>query len=365
MPPTISPTEASALPGILEHPAQAFAQYRKDGMETVICEEKHMGSRAILAIGRDEEEIRRKFGIASPAGGACYTRTGRRFFTDPDMEREFLTRAREGVGKSGLWDELQTGWLLLDCEIMPWSFKAGGLLKRLYAPAGAAAVNTLDTTRRLLDQGRDRGLDTGELDRSAEERLRAVLEYRQAYRQYCWNAERVDQIRTAPFHLLAAQGQNLTGKPHTWHMEMAQRLHQAAPEVFQETGYRTVQLDSSEHENEATRWWESMTAAGGEGMVVKPMEFVPRGKHGNVQPALKVRGPKYLSIIYGPEYNLPDNIDRMRRRSLGGKRSLALREFALGIEGLRRFTGDEPLHRVHECAFGVIALESEPTDPRL
>ena len=175
----------------------------------------------------------------------------------------------------------------------------------------------------------------------------------------------MDEIRTAPFHLLAAQGQALTGKPHTWHMEMAQRLHQAAPEVFSETGYRTVHLDSSEHENEATQWWESMTAAGGEGMVVKPLEFVPRGKHGNVQPALKVRGPGYLSIIYGPEYNLPDNIDRMRRRSLGGKRSLALREFALGIEGLRRFTEDQPLHRVHECAFGVVALESEPTDPRL
>ena len=42
-----------------------------------------------------------------------------------------------------------------------------------------------------------------------------------------------------------------------------------------------------------------------------------------------------------------------------------LGEFALGIEGLERFVRKEPLRRVHECVFGVLALESEPVDPRL
>ena len=112
-------------------------------------------------------------------------------------------------------------------------------------------------------------------------------------------------------------------------------------------------------------WWRELTAAGGEGMVVKPKEFLVRGTKGLVQPAVKVRGREYLRIIYGPEYTEPENLERLRRRSLGGKRSLALREFSLGVEGLERFVRREPLRRVHECVFGVLALESEPVDPRL
>ena len=100
-------------------------------------------------------------------------------------------------------------------------------------------------------------------------------------------------------------------------------------------------------------------------MVVKPMDFIATGKRGMVQPAMKCRGPEYLRIIYGPEYTLPENIERLRNRGLSTKRSLALREFALGVEGLRRFVEEEPLYRVHECAFAVLALESEPVDPRL
>lgn len=100
-------------------------------------------------------------------------------------------------------------------------------------------------------------------------------------------------------------------------------------------------------------------------MVVKPLPFVARGARGLLQPAIKCRGPEYLRIIYGPEYTAPENLERLRARGLSAKRSLALREFALGIEGLERFVRREALRRVHECAFGVLALESEPVDPRL
>ena len=100
-------------------------------------------------------------------------------------------------------------------------------------------------------------------------------------------------------------------------------------------------------------------------MVVKPLDFIARGRRSLVQPAIKCRGVEYLRIIYGPEYTLPHNLDRLRARGLSVKRSLALREFALGIEALERFVGGEPLRRVHECVFGVLALESEPVDPRL
>jgi protein phosphatase len=100
-------------------------------------------------------------------------------------------------------------------------------------------------------------------------------------------------------------------------------------------------------------------------MVVKPFDFITHGKQGFVQPALKCRGAEYLRIIYGPEYDVPENLERLRSRGLGAKRSLASREFALGMEGLERFVHNDALRRVHECVFGVLAMESEPVDPRL
>jgi protein phosphatase len=100
-------------------------------------------------------------------------------------------------------------------------------------------------------------------------------------------------------------------------------------------------------------------------MVVKPLEYIARGRRGVAQPALKTRGCEYLRIIYGPEYTEPRNLERLRERGLGRKRSLAVREFALGIEALERFVRGEPLRRVHECVFSVLALESEPVDPPL
>jgi hypothetical protein len=105
--------------------------------------------------------------------------------------------------------------------------------------------------------------------------------------------------------------------------------------------------------------------SGGRVMVIKPLDFVAKGQRGLIQPAVKCRGREYLRINYGPEYTAPENLERLRSRGLGAKRSLALREFALGIESLERFARNEPLRRVHECVFGVLALESEPVDPRL
>jgi protein phosphatase len=109
----------------------------------------------------------------------------------------------------------------------------------------------------------------------------------------------------------------------------------------------------------------NLTAAGGEGMVVKPHSFIHTNKRGLAQPAIKIRGQEYLRIIYGPEYTHSENLNRLKSRGLSGKRSLALREFALGVEGLQRFVNREPLRRIHECVFAVLALESEPLDPRL
>ena len=364
LPPTISPCETSKLPDMLEHPAEVFSYFRNSGVSSVVCEEKHMGSRAIVVVGQDEGVIERRFGITGEGDGACYTRTGRRFFDDRALETSFLERVRLAITGAGIWDELETGWVVLDCELMPWSVKAQELVRQQYAAVGAAAQTSLSEARSVLQQTAARGIDTGETLGRIEDRLRLAQLYSGAYARYCWPVASLDDIRLAPFHLLASEGKVHTDKSHSWHMEMAGRLCRTDPALFRATSHRLVDLNDGD-EAEATRWWEELTGQGGEGMVVKPVDFIAAGKRGLVQPALKCRGPEYLRIIYGPEYTLPENIDRLRRRNLSSKRSLALREFALGIEGLQRFVDREPLYRVHECAFAVLALESEPVDPRL
>jgi protein phosphatase len=135
--------------------------------------------------------------------------------------------------------------------------------------------------------------------------------------------------------------------------------------VLRRTDRRFVDLDDAPSVAAASEWWEASTAAGGEGMVVKPADPVVVTDRSVVRPGIKCRGKEYLRIIYGPESTRPENLDRLRQRALGHKRALALREYALGIEALERFVAGEPLHRVHECVFGVLALESEPVDPTL
>ena len=364
LPPTISPCETSRLPGLLEHPAEVFTYFRNNGVSEVVCEEKHMGSRAVVVVGQDAAAIERRFGIAGEGIGACYTRTGRRFFEDRALEAQFLESVRMGIADAGLWAELETDWVVLDCELMPWSLKAQELLREQYAAVGVSARTSLTAAESLLRQTAARGIDAGDALARVEERLSLAQLYSDSYARYCWPVTSLTDIRLAPFQLLASEGQVHTDKDHQWHMDAAVRLHEADPALFRDTNHRVVRLDT-EDEIEATRWWEELTGKGGEGMVVKPMAFVSKGKRGLVQPAMKCRGPEYLRIIYGPEYTLPENIKRLRNRGLSTKRSLALREFALGIEGLQRFAEREPLHRVHECAFAVLSLESEPVDPRL
>lgn len=362
LPPTMSPCETSKEAGLLEHPAEAFAYYRHEGVGRVICEQKHMGSRAVVVVCRDASVAKKRFGVVVDEIGICYTRTGRRFFDDEKIERAFLERVNAAVTRGGLWDELKTDWVCLDCELMPWSAKAQALLQEQYAPVGVAAETMLGRSVELLLQTSGRGLSVdGLLARTAQRKSMADA-YVAAYRHYCWPVSSVDDLKLAPFHLLATEGQVHVDKPHSWHMDTLAKL---AGDILIATNHRFVEVTDEANVAEGIRWWQELTGSGGEGMVVKPADFIARGRRGLLQPAVKCRGPEYLRIIYGPEYTAPENLERLRSRGLQAKRSLALREFALGVEGLERFVRKEPLRRVHECVFGVLALESEPVDPRL
>jgi protein phosphatase len=331
----------------------------------LILEEKHMGSRALIALCRDDVVARRRFGTVSDEAGAIWTRTGRAFFSDRAMADTVLAHIRAAVDAAGLWDELATDWLLLDAEIMPWSAKASSLIEQQYAPVAISATSGLGAALEAANRAVARGVDmSAQRDRLAARADRAER-YSRAWQPYTWPVEGATDLRIAPFHLLASESSVHFDKDHLWHMAVADRLAVAGSPILIASERRHLSLNDVDARDEATRWWETLTARGGEGMVVKARDFVPKGEKGLIQPALKVRGPEYLRIIYGPEYDLPENLARLRKRGLGGKRSLALREFSLGHEALLRFVSRAPLRDVHECVFAVLALESEPIDPRL
>ena len=365
LPPTMSPSETTSRDGLLEHPAEAFAYFRTQGVPEVVCQEKHMGSRAVVVVCRDEDVTRRRFGIVEAGAGIVYTRTGRRFFDDAAVEEALLAILRDALDRSAFWDELRTDWVCLDCELMPWSAKAQELIQRQYAAVGAGATEALGAAMSALGNAAARGVDVSSLAERFGERQLLARRYIDAYSRYCWPVTSVNELRLAPFHVMATEGSVHVTKDHAWHMRTIARITAEGAPVLFTTRHRTVDVTNQTSEEEAAVWWEETTAAGGEGMVVKPLPFVASGPRGLVQPAVKCRGREYLRIIYGPEYTLPDNLNRLRQRALHAKRSLALREFALGIESLERFVRHEPLRRVHECVFGVLALESEPVDPRL
>lgn len=316
-----------------------------------------MGSRAIAIVCKDEDAAEERFGVR--ALGAIYTRTGRAFFGEPAMEREVLARLSAAIAGAGLYEELASDWVVLDCELLPWSVKAQGLLKEQYAAVGAAADAALGLACAALERASAR-IDVSSLRAHTEARRDAVARYRRAWQPYCWSVTSVSDLRLAPFHMLASERAVHVDRDHAWHLEHIARVAERDPIVIA-TDHRFVDLADQSSIASAIAWWEELVARGGEGMVVKPIDFLtPR-----VQPAIKCRGPEYLRIIYGPEHTLPDQLERLRARHLGHKRSLAMRELALGVEGLERFVRREPLRRVHECVFAVLALESEPVDPRL
>ena len=379
LPPTMSPCETSSLDGFLEHPLQAFEYFRSRGIPNVVCEKKHMGSRAVIILCRDPETAARRFGVTDGTRGIIYSRTGRRFFDNTETETALLDRLDKVLAQTGFWKDFETDWVCLDTELMPWNEKAQGLLRTQYAATGRsgreslkAVVSALEQvcTRRNLafelpENSTGQNVDPKELLERFRAKQEDVEKYIDAYREYCWTVKSVDDFRIAPFHLLATEGKTYAGEKHVWHMETIKKYMTGINPVYMETPYLCVNTEDAAEVEAGVKWWLDLTGTGGEGMVVKPETFIAKENGVLLQPAVKCRGSEYLRIIYGAEYLEEDHLKRLKKRSLNRKRSLALKEFSLGMESLERFIRNEPLYRVHECAFGVLAMESEPVDPRL
>ncbi|MFI1992565.1 polynucleotide kinase-phosphatase [Actinoplanes sp. NPDC020271] len=352
LPPTMAPCSSSTVDGYLEHPSSAFADLRAAGVDRVVCEEKHMGSRAVVRVS------------ASGKGDAIWTRTGRPFF-GPEMDGPLLARVRAAI--EPILAELETEWLLLDAELLPWSAKAGSLIREHYAGVGAAGRAALPAALDVVNRVAGRGLDVTALRDRLGLRSSEIDGYSAAYRAYVKPTEGLRGVTLAPFAVLAGAGVSYAGKDHGWHLAMADRLVAADPELFTATRRMIVDLADPAAEAEATDWWLTLTGAGGEGMVVKPYAGLAAvdGKGRLVQPGVKCRGREYLRIIYGPEYTRPEQLTRLRQRNLGRKRNMALREHGMGLAALDRLAEGAPSWRVHELVFAILAAESEPVDPRL
>jgi polynucleotide kinase-phosphatase len=357
LPPTMSPAESSSRPGYLEHPQEAFEYYRRQGVTQLVCEEKHMGSRAVMLLSRSPGRF------DAPEGwlGTLHTRTGRQFL-EGDHERRVLQEAHDAVQKAGLWDELGSDWLVLDGELMPWSLKAESLIKDTYASMAASAISATNASVAVLERAAGSGIDVQALLSRSRTRKSNAVAFRESYRRYVGSE---DELRFAAFQVLAAEGQSFETRDHGWHLGISDRLAAAGPELFANTRHLRVDLSQDADVEAAVKWWEDLTAAGSEGMVVKPWQNLTRAKRGWVQPGIKVRGREYLRLIYGPDYLEEGNLERLRQRATDKKRNRALHEYILGLESLRLTAAGAPLWRRHQMVFGVLALESEPLDPRL
>ncbi len=379
LPPTMSPCETSPIEDFLEHPMEAFSYYRNKGIKNVVCEKKHMGSRVVIVLCHSAEAARKRFCVCDGSRGIIYTRTGRHFFDDPVMQDEVLHRLDAVLTQTNFWDDFGTDWVCFDCELMPWSEKAQSLLEKQYAPVGragrdsiSAAISALEELCRRPNISFDvdtmtsgQNVDPTELLERFRKKKLAINRYTDAYREYCWKVDFVDDLKVAPFHLLACEGNVYSQEKHVWHMETIKKYCVGIDSIFVATPYICIDTTDENSLKEGVSWWLELTGSGGEGMVVKPETFIAKNDKGLLQPAVKCRGREYLRIIYGPEYLMSEHLSRLKKRSLGRKRSLALKEFALGMESLNRFVKKEPLYKVHECVFGVLAFESEPVDPRL
>jgi protein phosphatase len=362
LPPPMSPCDAAPVGSpFLEHPAQAFAHFAARGVDQVVVEEKHAGSRALVLVLRDPEVARARFGAPAPRPGVVLTATGRPFFGDAAAEAALLAQVHDALTAAGRWSAWDTDWALLDAVWVPASAQPRSLFAEDRASAAALGVHETSRALALLAAAAARDPSAAPLRDRAAARAEAARAFDAAWRRRARPS--IDPPQLAPFQVLATEGAAHLERDRGWHLAELGRL---AHPAIRPTPHLRVMLGDEASEGEAAALFAAICDAGGEGVVVKPFGSVARDAKGHlVQPALKVRTPDALRLCYGPEALLPEGIDRLRSRGLQRKRGLALRAFALGHEALCRFVERRPLHEVHAAVFGVLALRAEPVDPRL
>jgi protein phosphatase len=364
VPPTTATVEASGMPDWLERPEEAFAHYAKAGLKSVCIQEKHMGSRAVVIACRDAEAARLRFADGTRQG-VVLSKSGRPFFADPVEEAFIVQAVAQAMDRSGLWQEMDTSWVVLDGEMLPWNAKAGSLIRETFAATGSAGAEEARAAAEAFGKVAHTSSTAQAELQEAVALGEAIASFRRAYGHFVTPYRGMDDLRYAPFHVLASERVGVHAHlSHAWHMQMAERLALASPGgTIIPTVWQDILLDSVHEREEATRWWEAITQGGHEGIIVKgpSLALLP----GGVAPSIKVRGRDYLRIIYGPRYDRADILPGLKKRATSRKRSLARVETALGLESLARFAEGASMARVHEVVAASLAMACEPVDSRL
>jgi len=364
VPPTMSPTpKTSSLDDFLEHPQEAFDYYKNQGITHVVCQKKHMGSRAYITLFKNKEVGQRYFN--RPSLGSILSRNNVKFFKKEE-ENIVLTKLNEDL--QPYFEEMKTDVIVLDAEILPWNLKAKGLITRQYGLTSNAAVHKRKThLERLISFQKERKINVSEEIEQSKHLLENAEKFHKAFTYYCWNSDvrKLKGIKIAPFHILAFSHKTNFDENHVWHMVQGIRLAELSDLMIQ-TEHKVLDLQDETAVKELTRWWLEMTAEGHEGMVVKPLNFISYNQHGDIiQPAIKVRGREYLRIIYGMDYLDDENLQIIKKRSASKKMKNALNEFKLSMESIQRFINQESVSRIHECVVAALSYENEKLDPRL
>ena len=369
VPPTTGTVDSSAREDFLERPEEALDYYKSRGVPYVVAQFKHMGSRAVVILCKDKSVALRKFGDGSRIG-VVLTKTCRPFFDDVATENYVLEELNNSMTTSGLWEELETDWIVIDGEMLPWSMKAGGLIRNTFAAVSASGISFTTEASDALTRFGQR-TDLVEVDwikvLSCLEGLKHTKEnlklYEQAWSNYCKTYNSVADLHFAPFAILATEGKVWADVSHVDQMVLLTKLAYESSGFLHQTPWMKVDLNDEQSVDKVIAWWEQLTRAGHEGLVFKAPTLFPTEQ--GLSPSLKVRGSEYLRIIYGHNYLDSTVLPGLKKRSTGNKRRMARTGLALSLETLSLFVEGASLQRVYKSAWAALALHSEEIDVRL
>lgn len=303
----------------IEHPWTAIEYYRKRGIEELYFEEKYMGSRAYILIFKNID-LANKAGFESDI--IVNSRGGFPFFkSNEDLNK---------IDWENLRKNMKTDFVALDCEIMPWNYKASNLIDFDFLVPGQCTY----LSRKYGNYGN----------------LTYVEEYLKTLNSYISNNEDDFEIRI--FNILATGNlhfNNRSGlferftkvnlgmvKEREWHYNQIESLCKGCKILKPVVYYKYNQYDESINNFILNKWKEFTEKFNGEGFVVKPKYSIMYTDDGYMfQPAIKIRGSKYLQLIYGIDYIDKEYFEMVKKRKIVTKRKLAILQHELGINILR------------------------------
>ena len=339
IPPSIATLQSDEIDGELEDPRFVFDYYRGERIGDLIAEIDRGGTRAVALICRDSESAMKRFGASET--GCIYSGKARPLLPD---SATFIDALRSALTRAGFWKRLETDWVCLEGEILPSAWYGKRLEK--YGDILLAGEARYDAAASVLKRF------------DAEERVGPGRECLRKYRELfeSVSGRDGDSLSFAPHHLIAAENRGFFGMPNSWHIETLNGLARRAGAPFVDTPYRLISLEERTGVEECLALWR-----GCPGIAIKTLPFFPAGKRGAAQPAFLCRNREQLRLVYGPEYDLPENRLRLNgRKSLlkrRNKRRKILKQWELALEGVQRFLAREPRGRIQECARRVLALD--------